>query len=94
MKKPIVLGLLVCLNVALATGMALSGYRLPAAKAQATGLAGNYVVVCGEIQDNYDAVYMIDLQERKLYAFYYDRGAHRLDLGGVRSLERDFRNKE
>ena len=47
----------------------------------------------GEIQDGYDAVYLIDLQSRYLHAFYYDRGQKALSYGGFRDLERDFRNR-
>lgn len=94
MRNRSFLGLLVCLNLALLTGLLLAGYRPPSAHAQATGLAGNYLVVTGEIQDNYDSVYMINLEDRVLYALYYDRGTRRLELGGARDLEKDFRNKE
>lgn len=94
MKKNTVLAILVCLNLALLAGVVLTQYSLPSARAQATGLAGNYLMVAGEIQDNYDALYLVDLKERALHAFFYDRGTRRLELGGSRDLEKDFRNKE
>ncbi len=87
--------MLVCLNMLLLTAIVLRSYTPPTALAQGigTGLAGNYVVVSGEIQDGYDAVYLIDLQSRYLHAFYYDRGQKALRHGGFRDLERDFRNR-
>ena len=93
MKKSTLLSMLVCLNMLLLTAIVLRSYSLPTAVAQGTGLAGNYVVVAGEIQDGYDAVYLIDLQSRFLHAFYYDRGTRSLRHGGFRDLERDFRNR-
>ena len=93
MRKSTLLSMLVCLNMLLLTAVVLRSYSLPTAAAQGTGLAGNYVVVAGEIQDGYDAVYLIDLQSRYLHAFFYDRGTNSLKHGGLRDLERDFRNR-
>lgn len=93
MRKSTFLSLLVCLNMILLTAIVLRSYSPPAAFAQGTGLAGNYVVVAGEIQDGYDAVYLIDLQSRLMHAFYFDRGNNALRHGGYRDLERDFRNR-
>lgn len=81
------------LNAGLLAALVLRASPPPAALAQGTGLAGNYVMVAGEIQDGYDALYLIDLTTRHLHAFYYDRGTNALRHGGYRSLERDFRNK-
>jgi hypothetical protein len=92
--------LLVCLNLVLLTGLIFASSGPPAAYAQTppaaggTGLAGNYLAVCGEIQDEYDALYMLDTRTRQLHAFYFDKTNKRLVYGGSRDLERDFRNNK
>jgi hypothetical protein len=83
---------LACLNVALAVGLLLAAYRPPSALAQATGLSGNYLAVAGEIRDQYDALFIIDLKNRLLHAFMYDQSKRRLLPPDTRSLERDLRN--
>lgn len=55
-------------------------------------LSGNYLLVAGEIQDQYDALYLLDTTSRNLYAFKYDRGRRELELVAARDLEADFRN--
>lgn len=94
LDKSMVIAALVCVNLLLATTLALGSYSLPAAHAQGAGLSGNYMVVAGEVQDGYDAIYLIDLQTRMLHVLYHDRGARQLEYGGNRNLEVDFRNKE
>lgn len=94
MVKRTVLAALICANVLLAAALVLPRVTPAPALAQAAGTSGNYLMVSGEIQDNYDATYLIDLKELRLYALYYDRGTRRMELGGMRNLERDFRNKE
>jgi hypothetical protein len=83
---------LVCLNLALAGALLMSTVRLPSAYAQATGLAGNYMAVCGEVQNDYDALYLLDVRARALHAFAFDRGTKSLRYSDSRNLERDFRN--
>jgi hypothetical protein len=91
--KSLWIGLLVCLNAILLTGLILASYSPPAAYAQdATGLAGRYMVVAGEIQDQYDALYLLDTRSRNLYGFVFDRGRRQLRLSAARDLERDFRH--
>lgn len=92
MKKPIVLGLLVCLNAALLGGIVLSTLTPRAAYAQATGLAGNYLMVAGEVRDQFDALYIMDLRARVLHGLIFDRGTNRLEYADSRDLERDFRH--
>ena len=92
MSKNPCLAFLVCLNLILLTAVCLSSYSLPTAVAQGTGLAGNYLVVSGEIQDQYDALYVVDLRARTLHAFYYDKGRRDLVYSDWRNLDRDFRN--
>jgi hypothetical protein len=93
MSKQTWLSLLVCVNLLLLTGIVLASYSPPAALAQATGLAGNYLMVAGEIQNEYDALYIVDLRTRTLHAFYFDKTNKRLKYSGYRDLERDFRNR-
>lgn len=92
MNRNTLLSLLVCLNLLLLAAILLFAYSPPAALAQGTGLAGNYLVVAGEIQDEYDALYLIELRSRTLHAFYYDKAKKQLLYSDVRSLERDFRH--
>lgn len=95
MRKVSLLTALICLNLLLVTAFVIVGPTTPrSALAQGTGLAGNYLVVAGEIQDQFDALYIIDLSERTLHWFYFERGSNEVKYGGYRSLERDFRNNQ
>ena len=94
MNKNTVVSLLVCLNLLLLTGLVLANTSLPPANAQATGLAQNYMMVAGEIQDQHDALYLLSLRERTIHAFIYDRGRKQIIYSDARELDRDFRNKE
>ncbi len=92
MKRNITISLLICVNLILFTSIVFFSYSLPEANAQSTSLANDYMVVAGEIQDGYDALYMLDGRTRLLHVFYYDRGTRMLKYAGWRDLERDFRN--
>jgi hypothetical protein len=103
MIRNALLAFLVSLNLLLLAGIVLATTREPLALAQdaaqqaaqavpAPGLAQNYLVVAGEIQDQYDALYLLDTSTRNLYAFRYDRGRRELELFAARDLESDFRN--
>jgi hypothetical protein len=92
MSKTTAIAGLICVNLLLLTALCLAGYSLPTASAQGTGLSGNYILVSGEIQDKYDALYLLDLRERTLHAFYWDKGRRDLIFSDSRDLERDFRN--
>jgi hypothetical protein len=92
-NKSVWLTLLICVNLVLLTGIFIVGSPPRAAQAQATALSGNYVVVTGNIQSTLDAVYLLDLRERMLHAFFYEKGARRMQYAAPpRDLERDFRN--
>lgn len=84
--------LLVGVNLVLFTALFIVGAPPRSAGAQSTGLAGNYMVVTGQIQSQFDALYMLDLRERTLHCFYFEKGSRELKYGGYRDLERDFRN--
>jgi hypothetical protein len=93
MNKRTGLSALICLNVVLATAIAVIAWPAPvSAHAQAAGLAGNYLAVTGEIQDQFDALYVLDVRARTIHAFTYDRGNKQLSYIAWRDLERDFRN--
>lgn len=92
MHKTTWLAVLVCVNLILLTGLILVGTGPRTALAQPTGLSGNYLVVAGETQTGVDALYLIDLKERTLHMFYFDRGTKKLEWGGYRNLELDFRH--
>lgn len=91
MSKSTCVALLVCLNLVLLTALCLASYSLPTAAAQGTGLAGNYLMISGEIQSDYDALYIIDIRSRALHSFYYDKGRRQLVYSDWRDLEKDFR---
>ena len=91
--KALALASLVALNAMLLAAIVMATVPERTAQAQVGGgLAGQYLVVAGEIQDQFDAVYMIDVRARALHAFTFDRGTKQLELGDSRDLERDFRN--
>ena len=92
MKKKMLLTLVLCANLVLLTGIVLLTATPRTALAQGTGLAGNYLLVSGQIQSQFDALYMLDLRERALHCFYFVKGTNNLEYAGFRDLERDFRN--
>lgn len=98
MKRNVLLGALALVNVALLVGLVSATSEPKSALAAslqdgAPGLSNNYMVVAGEIQDQYDAVYILDIATRNLYAYVYDQGARQLKLVQARDLKRDFRNE-
>ncbi|MCK4341259.1 MAG: hypothetical protein KAY37_05990 [Phycisphaerae bacterium] len=92
MNKTTCLTFLVCVNLILLTGLIFFSTTPRAAYAQGIGLADNYMLVAGEIQDEFDALYLIDMRERTLHTFYFRKGTKDLEYGGYRLLEQDFRH--
>jgi hypothetical protein len=92
MKRSLALIVLVGANVILLCVLVGMAFPPPAAQAQAVGGAGNYLMVCGNIQSDLDAVYMIDLRNRLLHTFTVRRGQVQLEYRGTRDLNVDFRN--
>ncbi len=88
--KSVWLAVLVGVNLALLAGLLLVGTPPRAAAAQGAGQGGNYLVVSGQVQNGLDALYVLDLRERALHAFYFEKGARDLKYGSFRDLERDF----
>lgn len=92
MSKSAWIAALACLNALLLAAFCLTTLRLPAAMAQGTGLSGNYLAVAGEVQDEYDALYILDVRQRTLHAFMWDKSRRRLEYCDWRDLDRDFRH--
>ncbi|MBK8267918.1 MAG: hypothetical protein IPK83_06275 [Planctomycetes bacterium] len=93
MTKRALIVLLVGLNLTLAAVLILSVGSPPAAYAQAAPLGQNYAIVAGEIRDGVDALYVLDLQVRRLHVFIPTRDQNNRQLihVGFRDLQRDFR---
>jgi hypothetical protein len=92
MKFTTAFAALVCVNLLLLTAIIFVATAPRTAVAQGTGLADNYLLVAGEIQDKFDALYLLDLRERTLHAFFFEKGTRHLQYGGFRSLDADFRH--
>lgn len=92
-RKQIVAGLIV-LNLALFAGLVMRALPTNSAFAQETGLAGNYLMVTGDVQEGYEVLYMIDMKSRLLHVFYYDRTSRQMQYMDRASLEKDFRNNK
>jgi len=88
--KTFILILLIAINVLLAGVLIFKVIEMPQAKAQPIGMSGNYLMVSGEILGTKaDAVYIIDLEQRKLHALHYDRARRRVSHQGTRDLTQD-----
>lgn len=92
MKKETWIAALVCLNALLLAGIVFATTSPRMAHAQGTGLAGNYMAVAGAVQEQVDALYIVDMKNQILHAFQYDRGRRELAYVDSRDLRRDFRN--
>lgn len=92
MTRNTLLSALICLNLILATALFIAAAPMPAAHAQGTGLAGNYLVVAGQVRSQFDALYLIDMRVRILHGILYDRTSRRLVWADSIDLERDFRH--
>ena len=94
MNKQFLLVTLVGLNLFLLAAMLFSISSPAEAQAQPVGGAGNYLLVSAEIQNSYDALYIIDLPQRLLHAFVLNRGRPAvLEYRDSRDLAQDFRER-
>jgi hypothetical protein len=92
MNKRTCIVLLVGVNLFLLAALVFSVFPGPAAYAQRVGISGNFMMVTAEIQDGYDALYLFDVADRKMYAFSIEKGgAGRLEVRDFRDLKADFR---
>ena len=83
---------LVGVNLFLLAALLLSSYAPPAAHAQRVGGAWNYIAVSCEVDESYDAFYLVDLSQRRLHAFVPSQQQDgSIEYVGSRSLEADFR---
>jgi hypothetical protein len=93
MTKRALIVLLVGVNLVLLATLILATWHLPAANAQPAPLGQNYVMVSGKINDQSDALYVVDVSQRRLHAFIPNRDINnrRMFYAGYRDLQRDFR---
>ncbi len=91
MSKRSIVTLLVGVNVVLLTLMIVTAWNLPEARAQAAPLASNYLMVSAEINNDHDALYVLDLAARVMYVFEIDRTSRQIVLIDGRDLKQDFR---
>ena len=83
---------LVGVNLFLLAALLLSSYTPPAAHAQRVGGAWNYIAVSCEVDESYDAFYLVDLGQRRLHVFVPSQQQDgSIEYIGSRSLETDFR---
>ena len=90
-SKRSVIAALVGLNLVLLATLVLRVYAPPTAFAQRRGAAYNFVAVTCRADKNYDALYMVDLAQRRLHCFVPNRDqTGRVVYAGVRDLGADF----
>jgi len=92
MKKTVIVAL-VCVNAALLAALVL-GAGAPAAHGQVFRGGADYLMMTGHIGEDWDAVYIIDLAQRRMAAWEFNKTRKRLVAIGVRDLRNDFRRKE
>ena len=82
--------MLVCVNVLLLA--MILGAALPQARAQSVRGANNYLLMTGQIEKDYDVVYVMDLASRRLAAWQFNRSNKKLvRFRGGRDLAKDFK---
>jgi len=93
MSKRSWITLLIGLNLVLLASLILSRGGMPAAHAQPAPLAENLLLVTGEIRDGVDALYVIDLNTRRMHVYIPNRDMNNRRIGyvGWRDLLREFR---
>jgi len=91
--KTLIVAALICLNVGLLA--ALVWTATPAALGQADSNQyfrdTNYVMVAGNLETGYEALYIIDMGSQQLLGLKYDRTNKRLLPLARRNLKSDFR---
>jgi len=90
--KNLMLGLLVVLNIVLLAAVLFHVSTGRPAYAQPANIASNYLAVAAEVANSYDALYVLDVADRRLHMFIPTKGGQtRLDLVASRDLNGDFR---
>lgn len=95
MTRRVVIVMLVGINLVLLAVLVLSAYSPPQAMAQSVGRGGEFILVSAAAQVENDAIYLIDIRNRRLHAFRstfpHVRGQPtRVALLHSRDLARDF----
>ncbi len=89
-KRSIIVAL-VGLNLFLLAAIILGSYSPPAAYAQRAGASSNFIAITSQADTDYDALYVLDLGERKLHCFLPARNrSGDVAYKGFRDLTRDF----
>ncbi len=93
--KRCAIALLVGLNLLLLAVLVFSSYSLPFAHALGDGRPGDFASVTAKAGgQSYDVLYVLDLPDRKLYAFYSTSAqTRRLAAAPPRDLSLDFPRK-
>lgn len=95
MSKRVLIVALVGVNLALLAALVICANPPRAAYGQAVAAAGNMLMLTGEIQDGYDALYLVDLPRREMHVFTPEKSRRgRLVYRDTRSLKRDFGLRE
>ena len=89
--KNVAIVALVCVNVLLLA--LVIGQAMPRAFGQTMRGASNYQILAGQLEADYDAVYVIDMDTRRMAAWKLDRGTKRLTPFQGRDLNNDFRRR-
>jgi hypothetical protein len=88
--KQFIIAALVCLNAALLLALV---FGAGTQKAYGQVIGANYLLMTGHVNEDNDAVYVLDLASRRLAAWRWDKTAKRLApiaAGGGRELLQDF----
>ena len=93
-RSKLILGMLVVLNVILLAAVLAQVVPGQTAFAQPANISSQYIAVTSEITSGTDALYIIDIPDRRLYFMMPSKGANP-QLRGVasRSLTDDFRGQ-
>ena len=93
-RKNLILGLLVVLNLVLLSAVVIRAVDdRPAFAQQANISSANYLAVTAQIENDLDALYLIDVADRRLYMIVPSKGGRPVQLQGLasRDLNDDFR---
>ena len=92
-RKNLILGLLTVLNIVLLAALVVQILPERAAFAQPVDMPANYLAVTATITSGLDALYLVDIADRRLYMLVPNKGARPMQLEGVdtRDLTEDFR---
>ncbi len=93
MNKGTLVTLLIGINLFLLTAIVFTAFQPPAAHAQASGGAANFMMLTGEVQQSQDVLYLFDLPNRNLHVIEGRRAGQgaRLVYHGGRNLNQDLR---